>query len=213
MSVLQSFLTADLELPWLCRDPSELSLHSLCRESIVSDKWITEEVESSDVGSYMGVPRDLLPEVFFEEDLPPWEELHPRGGCRGLEVKDALYTFKRVLSIVASYRITPVNLCACRQSRGQRSHVTGQLVESNVSGGILFLRTKGTPTGGMLQEELEASSTDLVMYRACINLLASQVQSKAKRKIYLVGPASSGKSIAMAVTVAKMRAAGWLVTS
>ena len=49
------------------------------------------------------------------------------------------------------------------------------------------------------------------MYRECINLLASQVESKAKRKIYLVGPASSGKSIAMAVVVAKMRAAGWLV--
>ena len=106
-----------------------------------------------------------------------------------------------------------LSINACRQSRGQRSHVTGQLDKSNVSGGILFVTTKRTPTSSVLQEELEASSTDLVMYRECINLLASQVQSKAKRKIYLVGPASSGKSIAMAVTVAKMRAAGWLVVS
>ena len=52
----------------------------------MSDKWITEDLESSDVGSYMGVPRNLLPEIFFEEELPAWEELHPRGGCRGLEV-------------------------------------------------------------------------------------------------------------------------------
>ena len=62
------------------------SRDSGCRESIVSDKWIIDELESSDVGSYMGLPRGLLPEVFFEDELPVWEELHPRGGCRGLEV-------------------------------------------------------------------------------------------------------------------------------
>lgn len=61
-----------------------------CRESIVSDKWITEELEAIDVGSYLGLPRNLLPEVFFESGLPVWEELHPRGGCRGLEVPSSL---------------------------------------------------------------------------------------------------------------------------
>lgn len=50
------------------------------------------------------------------------------------------------------------------------------------------------------------------MYRECMNALALKVASKSERKMYLVGAASSGKSIAMAIVVAKMRASGWLVS-
>ena len=50
------------------------------------------------------------------------------------------------------------------------------------------------------------------MYRECMNALALKVASKSESKMYLVGAASSGKSIAMAIVVAKMRASGWLVS-
>ena len=69
----------------------------------MSDKWITEELESSDVGSYMGVPRNLLPEIFFEEELPAWEELHPRGGCRGLEVRS--YSSSHMLPNMEKFQV------------------------------------------------------------------------------------------------------------
>ena len=74
-----------------------------CRESIVSDKWITDELESSDIGSYMGIPRNLLPEIFFEDELPPWEELHPRGGCRGLEVEFHAIPFMEAIPCVIGF--------------------------------------------------------------------------------------------------------------
>lgn len=62
-----------------------------------------------------------------------------------------------------------------------------------------------------MQEEIAASNTDLVLYRECMHSLAFEVFSKASKKIYLVGPASSGKSIALATVVAQMRSIGWLV--
>ena len=62
------------------------------------------------------------------------------------------------------------------------------------------------------QEEIEASGTDLILYRESIYVLATEVAAKASKKMYLVGPSSSGKSIAMATVVVQLRALGWLVS-
>ena len=64
----------------------------------------------------------------------------------------------------------------------------------------------------LVQEELAASDTDLVMYRQCMHALATDVFHKARKQIYLVGPASSGKSIAMATLVTQMRSLEWLAS-
>lgn len=72
--------------------PWHKSLAQLCRESLVSDKWVIDELEDVDIGSYLGIPRQLLPEVFFDE-LPSGEELHPRGGCQGLEANLSISNF------------------------------------------------------------------------------------------------------------------------
>lgn len=63
----------------------------------------------------------------------------------------------------------------------------------------------------VLQDEIAASKADLVFYRKCMHALTTGVLSKDHKKIYIVGPASSGKSITMATAVIQMRALGWLV--
>ena len=62
-----------------------------------------------------------------------------------------------------------------------------------------------------LEDELATSRTDEIMHRACMHRLRELVQSRRKPQIYLDGPVSSGKSLALAALVDWARAEGWLV--
>lgn len=89
-----------------------------CREAIVSDKWVIDELEDIDIGSYLGLPRQYLPEVFFE-NLLPGEELHRRGGCQGLEVSSA-----GACCIALCRKALPCSRQICMQGVVLRVHVS-----------------------------------------------------------------------------------------
>ena len=63
-----------------------------------------------------------------------------------------------------------------------------------------------------VQAELEATRSDMILYRESLHSLLEAVQSKARGHFYLTGPSFSGKSIALAAVVSAMRAKGWLVS-
>ena len=71
----------------------------------------------------------------------------------------------------------------------------------------------------MLQEELEATKSDSIMFRYCMDHLLNMANKRGRRRktgrqhVYLTGPASSGKSIALAFVVSQLRAQGWLVST
>lgn len=64
-----------------------------------------------------------------------------------------------------------------------------------------------------VQEEMLATETGLIMYRECMHKLTQSALAGKRRQIYLTGPPSSGKSIALAATVSALRAKGWMVSA
>ena len=67
--------------------PSDCDPH--CRLRLLAGKSLRDELTLADVGKYVEVDRSLLPEV-FSDSPPPQELMHPKGGCRGLQVTKAL---------------------------------------------------------------------------------------------------------------------------
>ena len=62
------------------------------------------------------------------------------------------------------------------------------------------------------QAELEATRSNMILYRESLHSLLEAVRSKSRGHFYLTGPSFSGKSIALAAVVGTMRAKGWLVS-
>lgn len=63
----------------------------------------------------------------------------------------------------------------------------------------------------LVQDEFAAARSEEIMFRECIDTLILEVASKESKKLFLIGPTGSGKSIALAAVVTKMRELGWLV--
>ena len=61
-------------------------LGHLCRDEILTYKRLELELGPEDFGKYVTLNKELLPEVFWEEGPPTWEQFHPKGGCPGLQV-------------------------------------------------------------------------------------------------------------------------------
>jgi type II secretory ATPase GspE/PulE/Tfp pilus assembly ATPase PilB-like protein len=64
----------------------------------------------------------------------------------------------------------------------------------------------------VVQDEFAAANSEEILFRECIDTLILEVASKESKKLFLVGPTSSGKSISLAAVVSKMRSLNWLVT-
>jgi hypothetical protein len=57
-----------------------------CRERLLTYKMLEDDVGPEDFNKYVSIDKELLPEVFWEDGPPTWEQYHPKGGCPGLQV-------------------------------------------------------------------------------------------------------------------------------
>lgn len=56
-----------------------------CREALMAKKSLADDLARADCAKYVELDRALLPEV-FATNASKWEQLHPKGGCPGLQV-------------------------------------------------------------------------------------------------------------------------------
>jgi len=53
---------------------------------VLTYKRLERDLGPLDFNKYVTLNKGLLPEVFWEDGPPTWEQYHPKGGCPGLQV-------------------------------------------------------------------------------------------------------------------------------